>query len=102
MNVLLSTIKRFFRLDISGESSQYDPEPGKVTTAPLDVSNLDVSNLDGTDLSGANLLGADLTGANLGWADLYGPGTIAMTAANLDDIIGADFTGALNVPVRYR
>ena len=48
MNVLLSTIKRFLRLDISGESSQYDPEPGKVTTAPLDVSNL-----DGADLSGA-------------------------------------------------
>jgi uncharacterized protein YjbI with pentapeptide repeats len=39
------------------------------------------------------MTGADLTGANLYEADLEG--------ANLDSVIGADFTGALNVPAKY-
>jgi len=74
-------------------------ERANLHLAVLAGANLAGANLSAADLSGANLTGANLTGANLGWADLYGPGTIAMTAANLDDIIGADFTGALNVPV---
>ena len=41
------------------------------------------------DLSDSDLTGADLTGANLTEADLAG-------------VIGADFTGALNVPAKYR
>ena len=45
----------FLRLVISGGSSQYDPELGKVT-----LVNFDVANLDGADLTGANLSGANL------------------------------------------
>ena len=40
------------------------------------------------------MMDADLTGA-----DLTG---VRPTGANLDDVIGADFTGALNVPPEYR
>ena len=40
------------------------------------------------DLSGADLSGANLTGADLSRADL-------------SDVIGADFSGALNVPAEY-
>ena len=43
-------------------------------------------------LVGANLRGADLSGASLSGADLFG--------AHLDGVIGADFSGALNVPAR--
>ena len=39
--------------------------------------------------AGCDLANADLTGANL-------------DKANLTDVIGADFTGAVNVPERYR
>ena len=57
------------------------------------------------DLSGANLTRADLTGllggefgANLSRADLS---RATLSGATLDGVIGADFTGALNVPERY-
>ena len=49
-------------------------------------------DLRGASLVGANLSGADLSGANLSGADLFG--------AHLDGVIGADFSGALNVPAR--
>ena len=54
------------------------------------------ANLSGADLSGAKLFlaklsRADLSGANLADADLFG--------ADLSGVIGADFSGALNVPV---
>ena len=39
--------------------------------------------------AGCDLANADLTGANL-------------DKANLTDVIGADFTGAVNVPPKYR
>jgi len=39
--------------------------------------------------AGCDLANADLTGANL-------------AGANLTDVIGADFTGAVNIPERYR
>jgi len=45
-------------------------------------------------VSQANLFKANLPGANLTYAGLKG--------ANLDDVILADFSGALNVPERYR
>ena len=59
---------------------------------------LQEANLSGADLSGAklylaNLSGADLSGANLTEADFFG--------ANLDGVIGADLSGALNVPAKY-
>ena len=45
-------------------------------------------------VSQANLPGTNLGGANLTYACLKG--------ANLDDVILADFSGALNVPEKYR
>ena len=42
---------------------------------------------------------ADLTGANLDDAWLIGAN---LDKANLTDVIGADFTGAVNVPPKYR
>ena len=62
------------------------------------------------DLSGANLTRADLTGllgrefgADLSRADLSKATLSGATLswATLDGVIGADFTGALNVPERY-
>ena len=41
-----------------------------------------------TDMTGADMTGADLSGEDL-------------TRADLDGVIGADFTGALNVPDKY-
>jgi hypothetical protein len=62
----------------------------------LKMASLVGANLRGADLSGAklflaNLSRADLSGANLADADLFG--------ADLSGVIGADFSGALNVPV---
>ena len=51
------------------------------------------ANLSGAMLAYSNLTGANLTGVNLTRADPYG--------ANLDDVISADFTGALDVPAKY-
>ena len=50
-------------------------------------------HFQGKDLTGANLTSANLTGANLYGANL--------TGAVLDGVIGADFTGAINVPKKY-
>jgi len=66
-----------------------------LTEADLEDALLEGANLSGADLSGAklflaNLSGADLSGANFNKADLFG--------AHLDGVIGADFSGALNVP----
>ena len=49
-------------------------------------------DLRGASLSGADLSGAKLFSANLSGADLF--------EAHLDGVIGADFSGALNVPTR--
>jgi len=66
-----------------------------LTGIDLEAANLSGANLSMADLSGAklflvNLSMADLSGANLADADLYG--------ADLSGVIGADFSGALNVP----
>ena len=50
------------------------------------------ASLVGANLRGADLSGASLWQANLSGADLFG--------AHLDGVIGADFSGALNVPAR--
>jgi len=56
--------------------------------ANLARANLYEANLTRSDLTGANLTGTDLIEADL-------------TGAILDDVIGADFRGALNVPPKY-
>ena len=59
--------------------------------SPKSCPECDLGNADLTraNLSRANLTGADLRGANL-------------TGAILDHVIGADFTGAINVNPKYR
>ena len=72
-------------------------------------ANLKDADLSGADLAGAYLFraklpGADLTGANLVWTDLSGADLSGadLLGANLDNVvIGADFTGARNVPAKY-
>ena len=54
-------------------------------------------DLRGASLVGANLRGADLSGASLWQANLSGAD---LFGAHLDGVIGADFSGALNVPAR--
>ena len=61
--------------------------------ADLSGADLSGANLTRADLSGAYLIGANLTDADLTDADLAG--------ANLKYVIGADFSGAQNVPVKY-
>ncbi len=67
-----------------------------LTEIDLEDALLQEANLSRADLSGAkmflvNLSMADLSGANLADADLFG--------ADLSGVIGADFSGALNVPL---
>jgi hypothetical protein len=66
--------------------------------ANLYDANLRMANLTGANLRGANLRKANLTEANLTEANLYGSD---LHGANFDGVIGADFTGALNVPAKY-
>ena len=91
------------RVDLSGAGlylvnlSGADLSGANLKDAFLQEALLQEANLSGADLSGAklflaNLSGADLSGANLSGADLFG--------AHLDGVIGADFSGALNVPAR--
>ena len=49
--------------------------------------------------AGCDLANADLTGANLDDAWLI---VANLDKANMTDVIGADFTGAVNIPERYR
>jgi uncharacterized protein YjbI with pentapeptide repeats len=80
--------------DLTGaDLLQADLSGANLTGANLTGANLTGANLTETDLTGANLDGANLTNANLFRADLSG--------AKLYDVIGADFTGALNVPEKY-
>ena len=88
-------------------------EQGSPKSCPeCDLGNADLSGADlsGADLTeanlpGANLSGAKLTGADLGAADLSGGANLYganLTGAILDHVIGADFTGAINVNPKYR
>ena len=68
----------------------------KLIEIDLEEASLQGADLSGADLSGAKLYsaklnGADLSGANLTGADFFG--------ANLSGVVGADFSGALNLPV---
>ena len=65
-----------------------------LTMADLSGAKLSLVDLSGTQLYMANLSGADLSAADLTEADFF--------EANLDGVIGADLSGALNVPARYR
>ena len=64
----------------------------------LSGANLTGANLAGVDLSVNDLTGANLTGANLAGVDLSGND---LTGADLTLVVGADFSGALNVPDKY-
>ena len=61
--------------------------------ANLANANLTGANLRFANLRFANLANANLTGANLRFANL--------TGADLAGVIGANFSGALNVPEKY-
>ena len=81
MRILTIALMTFLLLAMSGCGEpvgsgvhQYNPELGK-------------------DCMGCDLSGADLTGANLSHVDL--------SSANLDGVIGADFSRAKNVPPKY-
>ena len=76
--------------------------------ANLSGANLNIAGLRRADLSGADLSGANLTRADLAYAYLSGANLTdaaltdaALAAANLTYVIGADFTGAKNVPAKY-
>jgi uncharacterized protein YjbI with pentapeptide repeats len=69
----------------------------KMTGADLTGANLSHPRIKG--MSGANLTDANLAGANLTEADLSGAN---LSGAILDGVIDADFTGAVNVPAKYR
>ena len=63
---------------------------------PKSCAGCDLAN---ADLTGGNMTGAILRLANLGDVRLIGAN---LDKANLTDVIGADFTGAVNVPPKYR
>ena len=76
--------------------------------ANLSGANLNIAGLRRADLSGADLSGANLTRANLAYAYLIGANLTDadltdadLAGANLKYVIGADFTGAKNVPAKY-
>ena len=78
----------------------------KMAQAGANLKDADLSGaaLDGAYLFRAKLPGADLPGATLDWPDLSGADLSGadLLGANLDNVvIGADFTGARNVPAKY-
>ena len=85
-----SGFKECVGCDLSGANLYLADLPG----ADLTGANLTRANLTGANLTGARLYAANLTGADLAEADL--------TEADLAGVLGADFTGALNVPAKYR
>ena len=77
--------------DVGGDILSFLEQDNPKSCAGCDLAN--------ADLTGANLAWADLSLANLDDAWLIGAN---LDKANLTDVIGADFTGAVNVPERYR
>ena len=75
----------------------------ELSGANLAEAKLSGANLTGAILSDAWLVDADLSGANLSAANLTRANLtdVTLAGANLDGVIGADFTGALNVPKKY-
>ena len=69
-----------------------------LTGTDLESALLKDANLVGANLSGAKLFSADLSGADLSGASLIGADFFD---AALEGVIGADFTGALNVATKY-
>ena len=85
------------------ECVECDLSGANLTGTYLYGANLTGANLAGVDLSGNDLTGANLTGADLGVADLGVAHLIGanLTGADLTLVVGADFSGALNVPDKY-
>ena len=76
--------------------------------ADLTGANLRDASLTQADLHAANLTGADLSEEWLAWTDLTGAKLTGADLSNvngvdddMDAAIGADFTGALNVPKEF-
>ena len=80
------------------ECVECDLSGANLTWTYLYGANLTGANLAGVDLSGNDLTGANLTEANLFGADLTGAD---LTGADLTLVVGADLSGALNVPDKY-
>ena len=80
------------------ECVECDLSGANLTGTYLYGANLTGANPAGVDLSGNDLTGANLTGADLGVANLIGAN---LTGADLTLVVGADFSGALNVPDKY-
>jgi uncharacterized protein YjbI with pentapeptide repeats len=68
------------------------------SVSPGSAADLRGANLRGANLTEAKLIEAILTGADLTRADLTGAD---LKNAILTGVMGADFTGALNVPESY-
>jgi uncharacterized protein YjbI with pentapeptide repeats len=86
--------------DLSG-ASLFGADLTGVNLAEADLREADLrgAKLMAAKMSGANLTDANLAGANLTEADLSGAN---LSGAILDGVIDADFTGAVNVPAKYR
>ena len=90
--------------DLSGaDLSDRILQAADLSGADLSGADLSGAYLFRADLSGAYLNGADLSSATLIWTNLSGADLSGadLLGANLDNVIGADFTGALNVPAKY-
>jgi len=89
-----------FGADLTGVNlAEADLREADLRGAKLMAAKMSGANLTDANLAGANLTEADLSGANLSGADLKGAD---LTGAILDGVIDADFTGAVNVPAKYR
>ena len=76
--------------DLSGaDLTEANLVKANLTTANLSEATLEIANLTRAKLTVAYMREANLTRANL-------------TGAILDHVIGADFTGAINVNPKYR
>jgi uncharacterized protein YjbI with pentapeptide repeats len=91
--------KECMKCDLTGANLAH----AQLAYVDLTGANLSVANLAYTDLTGANLYRSDLTSANLAYADLTDADLTwaDLKRAYLADVIGANFTGALNGESKY-
>ena len=80
-------------IQLTGNDLGQLTKTGECRECDLSEADLTGANLFGAGLDDAILIRAHMAGANLTGADLR--------LTNLTGVIGADFTGALNVPEKY-